>query len=106
MVFVKLYMTEDKTLTVDCSPVKVGGRARINSKIKDKFNMKEGELGVVSSEVKDILVSVYSDKFVNEGDIILRKDDIKKLNVTKGETVRLRKHESTIKYNKILDKLL
>ncbi|MGM0406226.1 MAG: hypothetical protein ACQEQM_08820 [Thermoplasmatota archaeon] len=93
-------MVKEKVLAVDISPVKVGGRARVNSKTIIDLDLEEGDLAIVSSESKDILVSTFSDKFVNDGEIMLREQDIEKLNVSKGDNVSLRKHQS------ILTKLL
>ncbi len=93
-------MTKEKVLTVDRSPVKVGGRARVNPNTIEELNLDEGELAIVSSKTKDILVSAFSDNFVDDGGIMLREQDINKLNISKGDKVNLRKHES------ILTKLL
>lgn len=93
-------MTQEKILTVENSPVKVGGRARVSfSTVKD-LDLEEGDLAIVSSESKDILVSTFCDKFVEDNVIVLREQDIKKLNVSKRDNVTLRKHQS------ILTKLL
>lgn len=93
-------MAKEKVLKVDNSPVKVGGRARVSTDTIKELELKEGDLAIVSSQSKDILVSTFSDKFVNDGEIMLRGQDLEKLNVSKGDNVTLRKHQS------ILTKLL
>ncbi len=99
-------MVEEKKLTVDISPVKVGGVVRVHPDVKKDLDLEEGELAVVSSDIKDILAITYSDKFVEDGNIILREEDRKKLKVKKGGTVRIRKHESILKVKNIMNKLL
>jgi len=89
-------MAKEKVLTVGVSHVKVGGRARISSSTLNDLGLEEGDLAIVSSESKDILVSTFCDKFVDDGGIVLREQDIKKLNVSKGDKVTLRKHESML----------
>lgn len=93
-------MAKSKTLEVQVSPVKTGGRVRINPDIKSDLDLEEGGLAIVSSETKDILVSTFYDEYVDEGKIILREGDRKKLNITEGESVGLRKHQSLL--NKLL----
>jgi len=93
-------MTKRLTLRVEESPVESGGRVRVNKgDIKD-HDIQEGDLIVVSSEKKDILVSIYTDEMIEEGRISIRVEDRKKLKVGEGDEVEIRKHE------KLLNKLL
>ncbi len=93
-------MTESRSLKVEKSPVKSGGRARVNTESIEDLEVDDGELIVVSSDRKDILVSVYGDDLINLGKIKLRKLDVEKLGVGEGQTVNIKKHK------KLLNKLL
>ncbi|MFO7792689.1 MAG: hypothetical protein R6W73_06890 [Candidatus Saliniplasma sp.] len=93
-------MVEKSILKVKNSPVKVGGRARVNPNIKMNLDLDNGGLVIVSSETKDVLVSIFFDDLVDDGKIVLRKEDRKKLNINEGESVRVRKHKSLL--NKLL----
>jgi len=87
-------------LEVESSPVEAGGRVRVNKDILEDLEVKEGELLVVSSKNKDILVSVYSDEMIDERKINIRVKDRDKLQVEEGDEVTIRKHTSLL--NKLL----
>ncbi|MFW5945546.1 MAG: hypothetical protein ACOCSJ_01710 [Candidatus Natronoplasma sp.] len=93
-------MTEAERLVVEKSPVEAGGRARVNSAILDELEITRGDLTVVSSDKKDILVTVFGDDLVDEGRIRLRVNDMDKLGVEEDEEVSVKKHK------KFLTKLL
>ncbi len=97
-------MTELK-LEAEQGSVRIGGRARVNPEDLDRIGITEGDLAVLSSDHKDILVNIFSDIFVERGKIIIREDDMKKLKVGDGGTVELTEHESLLNQN-FLDKLL
>ncbi|MEF8874453.1 MAG: hypothetical protein V5A88_07275 [Candidatus Thermoplasmatota archaeon] len=93
-------MTERLILRVEESSIKSGGRVRVNEEAIENLDIYDGELIVVSSEKKDILVSMYTDDMIEEGRISIREDDRKKLDVEGRDEVEIRKHE------KLLNKLL
>ncbi len=93
-------MTERLILDVENSPVESGGRVRVNRDIFEGFEFSEGEMVVVSSKTKDILVSIYCDEMMENGKISIRLKDRKKLDVDEGDEVEVRKHQ------KLLQKLL
>ena len=98
-------MNEEITLRVVSSPIKFGGRARINEKTLSDTGMEDGTLVVISSERRDILVSVFSDGLIEEGFISLREEDLRKLGVKEGAKVTMREHSRLLK-KKTLDNLL
>jgi len=93
-------MTEAERLAVEKSPVESGGRARVNNEFLDKLEINNGDLVVISSDKKDILVTVFGDDLVDEGKIRLRVLDVDKLGVTEEDEVSVKKH------TKFLTKLL
>ncbi len=93
-------MTNGLILIVTESRVKSGGRVRVNDEDVEDQEINDGELIVVSSEKKDILVSIYTDDMIKKGRISIRGHDRKKLKVEEGDEVDIRKHE------KLLNKLL
>ncbi|MBS3816100.1 MAG: hypothetical protein KGY76_00875 [Candidatus Thermoplasmatota archaeon] len=93
-------MKEEITLKVKKSPVESGGRVRVNNSIIEDLDMEDGDLIVVSSKNKDVLVSAYSDEMIEEDNISIRVKDRKKLGVEEEDEVEVRKHE------KLLNKLL
>ncbi len=93
-------MTEAEKLVVEKSPVEAGGRARVNNAILDGLEITSGDLAVVSSDKKDILVTVFGDDLVEEGKIRLRMNDVDKLGVVEDEEVSVKRH------TKFLTKLL
>jgi len=97
-------LTEVSLQTVE-SPVQFGGRARVNKAILEQLEVDEGDLVVVSSDNKDILVSLFSDELMDDDKIKLRKDDLRKLKTSEEKNVTLRKHQSFLDKN-FLDNLL
>lgn len=93
-------MTDVESLIVEASPVKSGGRARVNTETVQNMDVEDGELIVLSSDRKDILVSISGDSLINEGKIKLRRLDLEKLGVSEGQTVNIKRHK------KLLNKLL
>jgi len=93
-------MTEAEKLVVEKSPIESGGRARVNNEFLDKLEISSGDLVVISSDKKDILVNIFGDDLVEEGKIILRVLDVEKLGVTEEDEVSVKKHQ------KLLTKLL
>lgn len=89
-------MTNDLTLRVEESPVKSGGRSRINRKTLEKLNITEGESVVLRSNHKDILVTIFSDNLIDEGEIKIRQQDLKKLSVKEGDEIKIKKHQSLL----------
>jgi len=87
-------------LEVENSPIESGGRARVNEEIMKEAELEDGQMIVVSSENKDILVSAYSDYMIEREKISLRVNDRKKLGVQEGDKVTVREHK------KLLQKLL
>jgi len=79
-------------LTVKKSAIKGGGIARIHESTLHKLSIPPGEDIAVSSEMKSILVTVFSDTLIGENDIRLRENDIKKLGVKKGGYVNAEKY--------------
>ncbi len=98
-------MVDEIKLRVVSSPIKFGGRARINEKTLGETGIDEGSLVVISSDKKDILVSIYSDMLIDEGLVKLREEDMRKLNVKEGGEVNMKEHSRLLK-NKPLDNLL
>lgn len=98
-------MQKKVTLQTEESPIAFGGRARINKSVLEQLNVEEGNLVVVSSEDKDILVSIYSDEMIDEGKIKLRKNDLKKLKVDEDKYVEIKEHQSYLQKS-FLDNLL
>ncbi|MGM0509861.1 MAG: hypothetical protein ACQESD_01870 [Thermoplasmatota archaeon] len=98
-------MLTEVTLQTVGSPVQFGGRARVNKDILEQLEVDEGDLVVVSSDNKDILVSLFSDELMDEDKIKLRKDDLRKLKTSEEKNVTLRKHQSFLNKN-FLDNLL
>lgn len=93
-------MTELAELEVENSPIEAGGRARVNEELMKEAELEDGQMIVVSSENKDILVSAYSDYMIEREKISLRGKDRKKLGVQEGDKVTVREHK------KLLQKLL
>ncbi|MFP3871745.1 MAG: hypothetical protein ACLFVL_02570 [Candidatus Aenigmatarchaeota archaeon] len=89
-------MTEQLRLEVENSPIEAGGRVRIDKDTLEELNVVEGELIVVSSKNKDILVSVYSDEMMEKGKISIRVKDRKKLEVEEGDGVDVREHKNLL----------
>lgn len=89
-------MKSDINLRVEESPVKSGGRSRINQKTLEKLNIAEGESVVLRSNHKDILVTIYSDDLIEEGGIKVRQQDLKKLSVKEGDEIKIKKHQSLL----------
>lgn len=89
-----------ENLIVERSPIKSGGRARVNIEILKELKIDTGQQVVISSEKKDILVKVYGDTLMDKGKIKLRSLDVKKLDVEGGDKVTIREHE------KLLSRLL
>lgn len=85
-----------ETLLVEKSPIKAGGRARINQEIFEKLEVETGDNVVVSSDDKDILVRIYGDDIVEKDKIILRSRDVEKLGVEEKEEVTIRKHKKLL----------
>ncbi|MFP4001590.1 MAG: hypothetical protein ACLFSM_02795 [Thermoplasmata archaeon] len=90
----------EKTLTVEESPIKAGGRARISNEVLEDLKIDSGQQVVISSRRKDILVKIYGDNLVDKGKIRLRSLDYKKLDVVEGDEVKVKDHK------KLLTKLL
>ncbi len=93
-------MTESLILEVEKSPVRSGGRVRVNKEDIEGLEIDDGDLIVVSSKEKDILVSIYTDEMIENGKISIREEDRKKLKVEEGDDVEIRKHK------KLLNRLL
>ena len=87
-------------MTVQRSPVKFGGRARTSKDILNELDITEGDLILIRSEKKDVLVSLYYDDIMENGKIKLREEDLKKLGVDEGDLVTIKKHHSLL--NKLL----
>ncbi len=98
-------MVDEIELSVVSSPIKFGGRARVNEKTLDETRIDEGSLVVISSDKRDILLTIYSDLLIDEGLVKLREDDMRKLGVKEGAVIKMKKHSSLLK-NKPLDNLL
>jgi len=93
-------MTEIDTLFVEESPIRSGGRVRVNIEVLKRLEVKTGDLVVISSDKRDILVKIYGDDLIDEDKIKIRVSDVKKLGVEEDEEVSVRKHQ------KLLTKLL
>ncbi|MBS3782072.1 MAG: hypothetical protein KGY66_06525 [Candidatus Thermoplasmatota archaeon] len=93
-------MTEAKMLEVEKSPIESGGRARVNKTLLEKLSFTSGDLVVVSSDKKDILVTIFGDDLIEEDKIKLRVLDVEKLGVEEGEEISIREHK------KLLTKLI
>lgn len=93
-------MEEKNELTVQKSPVKFGGRARINKDVLEKLDITKGDTILVRSKSKDILVSLYYDGFMKDKNIKLREEDMKKLGVEEGDKVVIKEHHNLL--NKLL----
>ncbi len=98
-------MLDNLTLQAKESPVKFRGRARINQKNLDDIGISEGSLAVLSSNEKDILINIFSDELVDEKNIIIRGEDMRKLGISEGGSVKIRVHSRILK-PKALDNLL
>ncbi|MFW5928283.1 MAG: hypothetical protein ACOCSL_03685 [Thermoplasmatota archaeon] len=90
-------MSSNLALIVEESPVKSGGRSRVNLDTLKQMDLNEGELVVLSSSKKDILVTLYSDKLISYGKIKVRKQDAKKLGVKEGDEIRIKQHQNLLK---------
>ncbi len=98
-------MPDNQTLIAEESPVKFGGRARINRKHLLDIGINDGSQVVLSSKTKDILVDIFSDELVEEGKIIIRGEDMKKLGINESGSVQIQAHSKLLK-PKALDNLL
>jgi len=83
-------------LVVEKSPIESGGRARVNSTILEKLGVSSGDLVVVSSDKKDILITIFGDDLIDEGKIRLREFDVEKLAVVEDEEVSVKKHKTLL----------
>ncbi|MFO8109603.1 MAG: hypothetical protein R6U17_03640 [Thermoplasmata archaeon] len=92
-------------LKVKPSVVRIGGTARTDNDTMKTLMMNDGELAVISSEKKDILVNLFADSLIESGCIKLREGDMKKLSVNSGDMVRVRAHENLLSKG-LIDKLL
>jgi len=90
-------MTEAERLVVEKSPIESGGRARVNNEVLDELEITSGDLVVISSDKKDILVNLFGDDLVDEGKIILRVLDVEKLAVSEEDEVSVKKHTKFLK---------
>ncbi len=93
-------MTKVETLFVEESPIRSGGRVRVNAEVLKRLEVETEDLIVVSSDKKDILVKIYGDDLIDEDKIRIRISDREKLGVEEDEEVSVRKHQ------KLLTKLL
>ncbi len=98
-------MLTELTLQAVESPIQFGGRARVNKSVLEQMEVDEGDLVVVSSDNKDILVTIFSDDMIDEDKIKLRKDDLNKLKISEEKDVKLQKHQSFLDKD-FLDNLL
>ncbi len=98
-------MQEEGLLDVEKSPIKFGGRARVSKNTLNELGIDNGDQVVVSSESKDILVTIFSDDLLDDRVIRLREDDRKKLDVEEGQTVKIARHKKLLKGD-FLDNLL
>ncbi len=89
-------MSNNLTLKVEESPVKSGGRSRVSQDTLKKMSLAEGELVVLSSNNKDILVTLYCDNLIGNGKIKIRHQDLKKLGVKDGDEVTIKQHQSLL----------
>jgi len=92
-------------LKVVKSLVKAGGVARVNGKLKERFGLENGGMAVVSSGEKDILVNLFLDEMVDEENIKLREEDIKKLKVSEDSLVSVTPHKRLL-HTSFADKFL
>ncbi len=90
-------MVSDLTLKVEESPVKSGGRSRVSPDTLKRMNLGEGELVVLSSNKKDILVTLYCDNLIGNGRIKIRKQDTRKLGVKEGDEIKIKQHQNLLK---------
>lgn len=91
-----ILMSNHLTLKVEESPVKSGGRSRVSRQTLQELNLGEGELVVLSSNKKDILVTLYCDNLIRNGQIKIRQQDLRKLGVKEGDEVKLKQHQSLL----------
>ena len=89
-------MTEIDTLFVEESPIRSGGRVRVNIEVLKRLEVKTGDLVVISSDKRDILVKIYGDDLIDEDKIKIRVSDVKKLGVEESEEVTVRKHQKLL----------
>ncbi|MDI6917756.1 MAG: hypothetical protein QMC80_08185 [Thermoplasmatales archaeon] len=80
-------------MTVKKSAVKGEGIARIHEAVLDSLTIHSGENIVVSSSAKSILVTVFGDTLIGKNDIRLRENDMKKLDVKKGDRVDVEEYK-------------
>lgn len=85
--------------------VKIGGSARVHTKSMSALGIRDGELAVIRSDKRDILVNLFSDTMVEEGCIKLREGDMEKLSVVSGAVINVMGHEGLLKRG-LMDKLL
>ncbi len=90
-------MTEAEYLVVEKSPIEAGGRARVNSAVIDRLDITSGDLVVVSSDKKDILVKLFGDDLVEEDKIRVRGHDVEKLGIEEDDEVSVKKHKKLLK---------
>ena len=90
-------MSSDLTLKVEESPVKSGGRSRVSRETLKNMNLTEGELVVLRSNKKDVLVTLYGDNLIDDGKIKIRKQDTRKLGVKEGDEIKIKQHQNLLK---------
>jgi formylmethanofuran dehydrogenase subunit D len=78
------------TLEIEESPITgKSGVARINEETLKILHLEEGKSAVVESKSKSVLLTIYADSMIDKNKIKIRKADLKKLKVGKGDDVSL-----------------
>lgn len=71
------------------SRVKKGGRARICRSAFNELSLSQGGSVIVENRDRHILVNIFTDPLVEEGQIYLREDDLRRLGAGEGEEIKI-----------------
>ncbi|UCH88695.1 MAG: hypothetical protein JSV49_10655 [Thermoplasmata archaeon] len=86
----KMVDETNMVLEVEESPISAkGGVARVNEDTLSLLNMEEGKSAVVKSKTKSVMLTIYADSLIEKNKIKIRKPDLKKLAVSKGDEVSI-----------------
>ena len=87
------------------SRIKVPGSCRINDAALERIRSEEKDQVAIHFDGATILCTVFADDLIEKDLINLRADDLKKLNVRKGETVSLGSRKDMKKHLKLMKKM-
>lgn len=76
-------------LVVVESKISMGGVARIHVTVLNRLGLKSGDHAVVRCGQRSIIVKVFGDSIIDEGEISLRVKDRRRLGVREGDYVTI-----------------